>query len=187
MEKECLAIKLAIQHLFVYLLGRKFRVQTDHRALQWLTRAKETNARLLRWSLALQLYDFIVEHRKGKDNANADTLSRMVLRTGEGGRSVAERQRLRSNSRATKWTNEGRGQESCYHGNLTVNKKTIKRVPSARFGESESHTSLGSVGWKEFKEEHRWSRVELVTIDINYHYHLMLIIYLLKLFVTTLR
>ena len=86
MEKECLAIKLAIQHFFVYLLGRKFRVQTDHRALQWLTRAKETNARLLRWSLALQLYDFIVEHRKGKDNANADTLSRMVLRTGEGGR-----------------------------------------------------------------------------------------------------
>ena len=51
--------------------------QTDHRALQWLTRAKETNARLLRWSLALQLYDFTVEHRKGKDNANADTLSRM--------------------------------------------------------------------------------------------------------------
>ena len=39
-----------------------------------------------------------------------------------------------------------------YHGNLTVNKKTIKRVPSARFGESESQastTSLGSVGWKE--------------------------------------
>ena len=43
-----------------------------------------------------------------------------------------------------------------YHGNLTVNKKTIKGVPSARLRESESQastTSLGSVGWKEFKEE----------------------------------
>ena len=44
------------------------------------------------------------------------------------------------------------------HGNLNVNKKTIKGVPSARFGESEfqfqaSTTSLGSVDWKEFKEE----------------------------------
>ena len=32
-EKECLAIKLALDAFKVYLLGRKFVVQTDHRAL----------------------------------------------------------------------------------------------------------------------------------------------------------
>lgn len=62
-EKECLAIRLAIKAFRVYLLGRPFKIQTDHRALQWLNKLKDTNARLTRWSLALQPYQFMVEHR----------------------------------------------------------------------------------------------------------------------------
>ena len=75
-EKECLAIKLGIQAFRVYLLGRPFVVQTDHRSLEWLHRLKETNGRLTRWSLSLQPYKFTVLHRPGKENANADGLSR---------------------------------------------------------------------------------------------------------------
>ena len=75
-EKECLAIKLGTQAFRVYLLGRPFTIQTDHRALQWLDRLKETNSRLTRWSLALQPFQFTVQHRAGKANANADALSR---------------------------------------------------------------------------------------------------------------
>ena len=75
-EKECLAIVLAVKHFRVYLLGRSFIVQTDHRALQWLHHFKEKNARLTRWSLILQPYTFTVQHRKGQANANADALSR---------------------------------------------------------------------------------------------------------------
>ena len=56
-ERECLAIKLGVQAFAVYLLGKSFRIQTDHRALQWLNRSKETNAQLTRWSLALQPYN----------------------------------------------------------------------------------------------------------------------------------
>lgn len=37
-EKECLAIILAVQHFKVYLMGRQFIIQTDHRALQWLNK-----------------------------------------------------------------------------------------------------------------------------------------------------
>ena len=33
-EKECLAIKLGIQAFRVYLLGRPFEIQTDHRSLE---------------------------------------------------------------------------------------------------------------------------------------------------------
>ncbi len=76
-EKECLAIRLGIQSFRVYLMGRPFTVQTDHRALQWLDRLKDTNSRLTRWSLFLQQYQFVVEHRAGTHNANADALSRM--------------------------------------------------------------------------------------------------------------
>ena len=50
-QKECLAIKLATHTFRVYLLGRKFIIQTDHCALEWLDRLKEKNARLTRWSL----------------------------------------------------------------------------------------------------------------------------------------
>ena len=31
-EKKCLAVKLGIQHFAVYLMGKSFRIQTDHRA-----------------------------------------------------------------------------------------------------------------------------------------------------------
>ena len=78
-EKECLAIKLATHAFRVYLLGRKFTIQTDHRALQWLDRLKENNSRLTRWSLALQSFKFEVQHRAGKANANADALSRLIM------------------------------------------------------------------------------------------------------------
>ena len=78
-EKECLAIKLGAQAFRVYLLGRPFTIQTDHRALIWLDRLKENNARLTRWSLALQPYQFKVTYRAGKANANADALSRATV------------------------------------------------------------------------------------------------------------
>ena len=65
-EKECLAIKLGIQAFDSYLLGRSFKVQTDHRSLEWLSRLKESNSRLTRWSLFLQSYNFSVTYRSRK-------------------------------------------------------------------------------------------------------------------------
>ena len=75
-EKECLAIKTAVDVFKVYLLGRRFTIQTDHRALEWLQNSREKNGRLTRWSLALQPYDFHIVYRKGPENGNADGLSR---------------------------------------------------------------------------------------------------------------
>ncbi len=80
-EKECLAIKLGVQAFKVYLLGRPFTIYTDHRSLVWLDRLKDSNTRLTRWSLALQPYEYQVVHRAGKENSNADSLSRAVFAT----------------------------------------------------------------------------------------------------------
>ena len=76
-EKECLAIKLAVHAFRVYLLGKPFLIETDHRALEWLNSVKENNPRLARWSLLLQPYQFSVKHRPGARNGNADSLSRI--------------------------------------------------------------------------------------------------------------
>ncbi len=54
-------------------------VQTDHRALVWLHKLKDKNARLASWSLILQQYTFTVSHRAGSTNGNADALSRASL------------------------------------------------------------------------------------------------------------
>jgi len=80
-EKECLAIKLSVEAFKVYLLGKHFKIQTDHRALVWLDQLKDKNARLKRWSLALQPCSFTVVHRKGRDNDNADVLSHYMFNT----------------------------------------------------------------------------------------------------------
>ena len=75
-EKECLAIKQGIQAFRVYLEGKKFTIQTDHRAFVWLNKLKDKNSRLTHWSLSLQPYQFEVLHRVGTANGNADALSR---------------------------------------------------------------------------------------------------------------
>ena len=75
-EKECLAIKKVIQAFKVYLMGRPFTIETDHHSLEWLDRMRDTNARLTRWSLFLQEYQFKIVYRSGVSNANADGLSR---------------------------------------------------------------------------------------------------------------
>ncbi|KAL1269050.1 hypothetical protein QQF64_031339 [Cirrhinus molitorella] len=46
MEKEALAIKWAVLELRYYLLGHRFTLMTDHAPLHWMSRAKDTNARI---------------------------------------------------------------------------------------------------------------------------------------------
>ncbi len=75
-QLECLALVDAIRHSRVYLSGRPFKVQTDNRALLYLDRFKDENHRLTRWALSLQSYQFEVQHRPGRNNGNADRLSR---------------------------------------------------------------------------------------------------------------
>ena len=75
-EKEALAIKWSLTKLRYYLLGREFTLVTDHAPLKWMAGAKDSNARVTRWFLALQDFRFRVDHRPGKEHANADALSR---------------------------------------------------------------------------------------------------------------
>ncbi|MGH0125953.1 UNVERIFIED_CONTAM: hypothetical protein FKN15_025173 [Acipenser sinensis] len=76
-EKECLAIKWAIESLRYYLLGRQFTLITDHAPLTWMNQAKEKNARVMRWFLSFQQYKYSIRHRAGKLMGNADGLSRI--------------------------------------------------------------------------------------------------------------
>lgn len=77
-EKECLALLLALQHFEVYVSSSSLPVvvYSDHNPLVFLHKLKSKNQRLLRWSLMLQEYVLDIRHIKGKDNVIADCLSR---------------------------------------------------------------------------------------------------------------
>ena len=77
-EKELLALVLALQHFEVYVCAGQnpLVVHTDHNPLVFLSKMKNKNRRLLNWSLMLQEYDLVIKHIKGKDNVIADCLSR---------------------------------------------------------------------------------------------------------------
>ncbi|KAL2076889.1 hypothetical protein ACEWY4_027519 [Coilia grayii] len=77
-EKEALALVLALQHFEVYVGGAAtVTVYTDHNPLTFLNRMCNSNQRLMRWSLVLQGYNIHIKHIRGKDNVVADALSRV--------------------------------------------------------------------------------------------------------------
>lgn len=80
-EQECLAIVDSLDHFHIYLYGSLFTIITDHSALQWLSKTKERNNRLYRWSLRLSNYDYKIIHKPGKQNLVPDALSRAPVDT----------------------------------------------------------------------------------------------------------
>ncbi len=79
-EKEALALLLALQHFEVYLGSSNLPVIvfTDHNPLVFLSRMYNQNQRLMRWALVLQNYNVEIKHKKGVDNVLADALFESV-------------------------------------------------------------------------------------------------------------
>ncbi|GJU58920.1 reverse transcriptase domain-containing protein [Tanacetum coccineum] len=76
-EKEMLAVVYAFEKFRSYLILNKSIVYTDHSALKYLFAKKDSKARLLRWVLLLQEFDFNIIDTKGAENLAADHLSRL--------------------------------------------------------------------------------------------------------------
>nr|GEX20638.1 reverse transcriptase domain-containing protein [Tanacetum cinerariifolium] len=76
-KKEMLAVVYAFEKFRSYLIMNKSIVHTYHSALKYLFAKKDAKARLLRWVLLLQEFDFKVLDTKGAENLAADHLSRL--------------------------------------------------------------------------------------------------------------
>lgn len=81
-QREALAIPWACEKFYIYLIGRHFRLLTDHQALAYLFSRKATTTRRVetlranRWAVRVMGYDFTAEWCRGVDNI-ADVLSRL--------------------------------------------------------------------------------------------------------------
>jgi hypothetical protein len=76
-EKEALALILAVRMFSVYFSSHPVTVYSDHSPLQFLKTMANFNQKLLRWSLELQQYNLNIVHRPGRLNLIPDVLSRM--------------------------------------------------------------------------------------------------------------
>nr|GFB66869.1 reverse transcriptase domain-containing protein [Tanacetum cinerariifolium] len=76
-EKEILAVVYAFKKFRSYLIMNKSIVYTDHSALKYLFAKKDAKARVLRWILLLQEFDFKVIDTRGAENYVAHHLSRL--------------------------------------------------------------------------------------------------------------
>ena len=76
-EKEALSIVWAVEYFHLYLYGCSFTLTTDHKPLEVIygNASSKPSARIERWVLRLQPYNFSVVYKPGKDNS-ADFLSR---------------------------------------------------------------------------------------------------------------
>ena len=77
-EKEALSIIWACEQFRPYIIGNHFEIETDHESLQWLSKAKSP-ARLVRWALRLEEFNFTINYKRGKQNGAADGLSRLPI------------------------------------------------------------------------------------------------------------
>ena len=83
-DRESLALVFGVKHFHNYVYGRPFILVTDHKPIvshfhEYKYLPSMTSARIQRWAICLAAYDYQLKFRNGKDNANADLLSRLPL------------------------------------------------------------------------------------------------------------
>ncbi|XP_072938403.1 uncharacterized protein [Epargyreus clarus] len=82
-DKEALAIMFGLKKFRQYLLGRKFTIYTDHKPLLGIFGPEKpipdlVSARMLRWALTLNTFNYTLCYRPGKEMGNVDSLNTII-------------------------------------------------------------------------------------------------------------
>ncbi|GFU81992.1 retrovirus-related Pol polyprotein from transposon 17.6 [Trichonephila clavipes] len=75
---EFFAIYTALNFFRPFLLGRKFKVFTDHKPLAGFFSNKNPSSKILRWKLPLEEFNYDIHYIRGSLNSVADHLSRCI-------------------------------------------------------------------------------------------------------------
>nr|GEW24686.1 hypothetical protein [Tanacetum cinerariifolium] len=76
-EKEFLAVVLALEKWRGYLLGKHFKIKTDHISLKYLMDQRMSTPTQLKWLPKLMGFGFAIVYKKGVDNVTIDALSKL--------------------------------------------------------------------------------------------------------------
>jgi hypothetical protein len=85
LDKEGLAMVFAVKKFHQFLYGWHFTIYTDHKPLLRIFSSEcaipqMASSRIQRWALTMSTYEYDVIFRPGKENSNADALSRLPLK-----------------------------------------------------------------------------------------------------------
>jgi hypothetical protein len=138
-ELECLVIIWAVKYFHHFTSLKPFILVTDNAALKWLqTSTVKNRTKRARWLLNLQQYTFQVQHRSGKNNANADALSRINYENDESSDEVIE----------------------CFTLSIASEKNFADT-------EREIHGNISSPEYEEdLEENNRWIQVHFSALDV---------------------
>jgi hypothetical protein len=78
-KNELLVVVFACDKFISFLVGSPVVVFSDQTAFKYLLSIKDSKARLVRWILLLQNFDFTIKDKKGTDNVVADHLSKLII------------------------------------------------------------------------------------------------------------
>lgn len=78
-ELETLAVVYTLQRFRMYLFGLKFVIVTDCEAMKKTLDKRDVNAKISRWSLYLEQFDYTIVHRPGDRMRHVDALSRVNI------------------------------------------------------------------------------------------------------------
>lgn len=85
LHREALAIVFAMEKFYKYVYGHFVKIFTDHKPLEGVFNGKKgappvVATRLQRYVIRLSIFEYEIKHRKGKNNGNADCLSRLPIK-----------------------------------------------------------------------------------------------------------
>lgn len=82
-EQELWAVVYGLKKFETYLRGAVTIIRTDHKSLSFINNWNLYSARVTRWIMYMQQFDYTVEYVKGKDNVVPDVLSRYARGAGD--------------------------------------------------------------------------------------------------------
>src|SRR4030088_2057664 len=80
-DRELLAVVDILKHYEPELLGTKFFVVTDHRALVYWSSKRLLSTRQVHWADFLANFDITFQYRRGQENIAVDALSLKTIDT----------------------------------------------------------------------------------------------------------
>ena len=75
-ERELGAVIKSVNKFRHYLIGKPFKLNTDHETIDFLQKYKSPSSRLYRWFEKLQEYEFTEKRVRGSATPHVDALSR---------------------------------------------------------------------------------------------------------------
>ena len=166
-RRELLAVVHFCTQYKHYLIGRKFKLRTDHGALIWLFQFKEPEGQIARWLEILSEFQMEIIHRAGRIHSNGDAMSRQPCESScptcrKGEKVIEDVRCVRTRTKSTKKGRTARVREKIKLRQTEA--AAMKWLTDAQKNDPHIHTI------EQWKERPPWNEVKDKSEDIRFYW-----------------